>query len=162
MFRKNRQFSLRNLRKFENLTYFGLLNSFRFSVKIGEIPRNFHQHLWILDSFLEKMSERLRIKLQKCEKRLTKFGWIFECEAVQRCRSVWIFSFILFSLFCTILFISIHFHYFIFDSVLFSQRRISVNIVDLVKSFREYLLAKFGFDTTENGSLKVCKKLARS
>lgn len=32
-----------------------------------------------------------------------------------------------FSLFCTILFISIHFHYFIFDSVLFSQRRISVN-----------------------------------
>ena len=42
-------------------------------------------------------------------------------------------SFILLSLFCTILFISIHFHYFIFDSVLFSQRRISVsvNIVDV-------------------------------
>ena len=37
---------------------------------------------------------------------------------------------------CTILFISIHFHYFIFDSVLFSQRRISVNLVDLVKSFK--------------------------
>jgi len=31
--------------------------------------------------------------------------------------------------------VCIHFHYFIFDSVLFSQRRINVNLVDLVKSF---------------------------
>ena len=79
------------------------------------------------------------------------------------------------------------FHYFIFDSVLFSQRRISVNLVDLVKSFvqififqslsmslflnllfepdsysNEYLLAKFGVDTAENGPLKVCQKLAKS
>ena len=41
--------------------------------------------------------------------------------------------------------------------------RISVNFVDLVKSFQTsilYLLATFGVDTAENGPLKVCKKLA--
>ena len=50
-----------------------------------------------------------------------------------------------------------------------------VNLVDLVKSFQTsiymylvlftsiyYLLAKFGFDTAENGPLKVCQKLANS
>ena len=40
-----------------------------------------------------------------------------------------------------------------------------VNLVDLVKSFHAsiyYLLARFGFDTAENGSLKVCQKLVKS
>ena len=56
-----------------------------------------------------------------------------------------------------------------------------VNLVDLVKSFQflsmslflnllfeqdsysnEYLLAKFGVDTAENGPLKVCQNLAKS
>ena len=40
-----------------------------------------------------------------------------------------------------------------------------VNLVDLVKSFQTsiyYLLAKFGVDTTENGPLKICKKLAEN
>ena len=68
-------------------------------------------------------------------------------------------------------------------SVLFSKRRISVNLVDLVKSFQtvfcsnfhfsvslhvpfsqslsnEYSIAKIGFDTAENGPLKVCQNLA--
>ena len=38
-----------------------------------------------------------------------------------------------------------------------------INLVDLVKSFQTsiwYLLAKIGVDTAENGSLKVCQKLA--
>ena len=45
-----------------------------------------------------------------------------------------------------------------------SQRRISVNLVDLVKSFQtsNYLLAKFGIDTAESRPLKVCQKLAKS
>ena len=50
-------------------------------------------------------------------------------------------------------------------SVLFSKRRISVNLVDLVKSFQTsiyYLLAKFGVDTAENGPPKVCQKLDSS
>ena len=35
-----------------------------------------------------------------------------------------------------------------------------VNLVDLVKSFQEYLLAKFGVDTAENGPLsKISQKL---
>ena len=41
----------------------------------------------------------------------------------------------------------------------------SVNLVDLVKSFRTgiyYLLAKFGVDTAESGPLKVCQKVAKS
>ena len=42
-----------------------------------------------------------------------------------------------------------------------------VNIVDLVKNFQtnysnEYLLAKFGVDTAENGPLKVCQQFAKS
>ena len=62
-----------------------------------------------------------------------------------------------------------------FDSVLFSQRRISVNLVDLVKSFQSlsmslfqtsigiyYLFAKIGVDTAENGPLKVCQQLPKS
>ena len=39
-----------------------------------------------------------------------------------------------------------------------------VNLVDLVKSFQtsiQYLLAKFGVDTAENGPLKVCQKIAK-
>ena len=39
------------------------------------------------------------------------------------------------------------------------------NLVDLVKSFQTniyYLVAKLGFDTAENGPLKVCQKLAKS
>ena len=39
---------------------------------------------------------------------------------------------------------------------------ISVNLVDLVKSFQTssyYLLTNFGFDTAENGDLKVCQTL---
>ena len=42
---------------------------------------------------------------------------------------------------------------------------ISVNIVELVKSFQtsiQYLVAKFGVDTAENGPVKVCQKLAKS
>ena len=45
------------------------------------------------------------------------------------------------------------------------KRRISVHLVDLVKSFQtsiQYLLAKFGVDTAENEPLKVCQKLANS
>ena len=45
------------------------------------------------------------------------------------------------------------------------KRRISVNLVDPVKSFQTsiyYLLAKFSFDTAENGPLKVCPKLGNS
>ena len=44
------------------------------------------------------------------------------------------------------------------------QKCKSVNLVDLVKSFHAsifYLLAQFGFDTAENGPLKVCQKLAK-
>ena len=40
-----------------------------------------------------------------------------------------------------------------------------VNLVDLAKSFQTgiyYLLAKFGFDTAEEGPLKVCQKLEKS
>ena len=47
----------------------------------------------------------------------------------------------------------------------FPKRRISVHLVDLVRSFQTsiyYLLAKFGFDTAENGPLKVSQKLAKS
>ena len=39
-----------------------------------------------------------------------------------------------------------------------------VNLLDLVKSFQTsiyYLLAKIGFDTAENGPLKICQKLAK-
>ena len=42
-----------------------------------------------------------------------------------------------------------------------------VDLVDLVKSFQtdsysdEYLLAKIGVDTAENGLLKVCHNLAK-
>ena len=38
-----------------------------------------------------------------------------------------------------------------------------VDLVDLVKSFLtslQYLLAKIGFDTVENGPLKVCQKIS--
>ena len=49
------------------------------------------------------------------------------------------------------------------------QKCISVNLVDLVKSFQTgliqtgiyYLLAKFGVDTAENGPLKVCQKISQ-
>ena len=57
-----------------------------------------------------------------------------------------------------ILFISIHSHYFIFDSVLSSQRRINVNLINLVKRFPTnifYLLAKSGFDTAANEPFKI-------
>ena len=46
-----------------------------------------------------------------------------------------------------------------------------VDLVDLVKSFQSfkrvfsiyvYLLANIGFDTAENGPLKVCQQLAKS
>ena len=43
-------------------------------------------------------------------------------------------------------------------SVLFSQRT-HVNLIDLVKS--EYLFPRFGFDTAENESSKVCQKVFR-
>ena len=39
-----------------------------------------------------------------------------------------------------------------------------VNLVDLVKSCQirfQYLLAKIGFDTAENGPLKVCQQFAK-
>ena len=42
---------------------------------------------------------------------------------------------------------------------------VKADLVDLVKSFPTrvyYLPAKFGFDTAENGPLKVCQKLAKS
>ena len=41
------------------------------------------------------------------------------------------------------------------------QKRVS--LADLVKSFQTsiyFLLAKLGFDTADNGPLKVCQKLA--
>ena len=50
-------------------------------------------------------------------------------------------------------------------SVLFSQRRISVDLVDLVKRFRTsiwQLLAKIGFDTGANEPLKGCQKVGKS
>ena len=36
------------------------------------------------------------------------------------------------------------------------------NLVDLAELSNEYLLVKFGFDTAENGALKVCQTLAKS
>ena len=40
-----------------------------------------------------------------------------------------------------------------------------LNLVDLAMSFQtsvQYLLENFGVDTAENGTLKVCQKLAKS
>ena len=36
------------------------------------------------------------------------------------------------------------------------------DLVDLAELSNEYLLVKFGFDTTENEPLKVCQKLDKS
>ena len=47
----------------------------------------------------------------------------------------------------------------------FRAVRTHVNLVDLVNSFLMsvyYFLANIGFDTAENGLLKVCQKLAKS
>ena len=74
-------------------------------------------------------------KIAKMQKSLTKFSRIVECGAVQKC----------------------------------------VNLADRVKSFQfflnllfeqiansnEYLIAKFGVDTAENGPLRVCKKVRK-
>ena len=40
----------------------------------------------------------------------------------------------------------------------------NVDLIDLVKSFpysNEYLVAKYGFDTAENESSKVCQQVVR-
>ena len=79
---------MRNLRKLEkNLADVGLLDSFL----IADIPENYHQNLWIMDSFLEKISEIFRIKLQKCEKKFDEIWLIFwmlsGAEVCKSCRS---------------------------------------------------------------------------
>ena len=66
-------------------------------------------------------------------------------------------------------------NYLIFNFGSFLPKDARVNLVDLVKSFQcpffsikpdpysnEYLLAKFGVDTAENGPLKVFQKLANN
>ena len=62
------------------------------------------------------------------------------------------------SLFCTTLFISIHFHYFIFDSVLFSQRRINANLVELEKCCQTHIfLQNFVLIQPRTSPLKICE-----
>ena len=79
-----RQFPLRNLRKFENLTYFGLFRKKCWN--FGEFSSKFVNFRQLRG----KISEILKIDLWKCEKKLTKFCWIFECWAVQK-RFSWFF-----------------------------------------------------------------------
>ena len=100
-------------------------------------------------NFIKNSQKKLQNSTQKMkkseihffirEKMLTIFGWNFEIWAVQKYVYIFIISFS--------------------TSVLFSKRRINVNLADLVKSFLTrmyyYLLAKIGFDTAENEPLKV-------
>ena len=129
---KLQKYSLRNLRKFDNLGYFDLLrkncwNSGKCSSKLVNVGKQ-----------LQKVSEILKIRLQKCE----NVGRNLAFFSSERCRSV--------------------FHGF---SIGFQRCNKCVNLLDLVKSFHTsiyYLVAKIGFDTAENEPLGVCRKLANS
>ena len=67
---------------------------------------------------------------------------------------------VLFRLFCIILLISIHFHYFIFNFGSFLPKTHKcISCRSRQELSNEYLLAKIGVDTAENEPLKVWRKI---
>ena len=76
---KNKDKSLRNLRKLENVGHFDLL---RFFLKNAEIPGHFHQNCWILEHNCKQYANFWKnAKMRGC---LKKFSSIFEFGAVQK------------------------------------------------------------------------------
>ena len=51
-----------------------------FFVQFAEIPEHSHENLWILNSFLEKISEILKIKFWKCENVWRNLAEFFNAE----------------------------------------------------------------------------------
>ena len=112
-----------------------------FAVKNAELPESFHQNWWILDNFLETISEK-RNKKKKEQKggekeKTNQCNFENKTENAKKFDDIWL------------------------KFGMLSGAKACKSCRSRQELSNEYSLSKFGFDTAENKPLKVCQKGAK-